>query len=165
MRDKLSQTNEAVIRIRDVRKQLDELTARLKASGDTPKSKLVLDRAKALSDELTGIEEALYQTKNKASEDPLNFPIRLNNKLAAVLADVAQADTQPTASQQQVYEDLATGINAQIKKLNQVIDSGIPAFNKFVREQDIPAIAVKTGRNAIGCRGALARARWLRTAL
>ncbi len=143
MRDKLSQTNEAIIRIRDVRKQIDELTARLKSAGDTPKSKLVIDRAKALSGELTNIEEALYQTKNKASEDPLNFPIRLNNKLAALLADVEQADTQPTASQQQVYEDLATSINAQIKKFTQVMDSGVPAFNKFVREQDIPAIAVK----------------------
>jgi photosystem II stability/assembly factor-like uncharacterized protein len=143
MRDKLSQTNEAIIRIRDVCKQIDELTARLKAAGDTPKSKLVIDRAKALSGELTSIEEALYQTKNKASEDPLNFPIRLNNKLAALLADVAQADAQPTASQQQVYEDLATSINAQIKKLNQLMDSSVPAFNKFVRDQDIPAIALK----------------------
>ena len=143
MRDKLSQTNEAVIRIRDVRKQIDELTARLKGSGDTPKSKLIADRAKSLSDELTSVEEALYQTKNKASEDPLNFPIRLNNKLAAVLADVAEADAQPTAAQQQVYEDLATSINAQIKKLNQLMESGIPAFNKFVKEQDVPAIAVK----------------------
>ncbi len=67
-----------------------------------------MDRAKSLSDELTTIEEALYQTKSKASEDPLNFPVKLNNKLAALLAAISEADTQPTASQQQVYEDLAT---------------------------------------------------------
>ncbi len=143
MRDKLSQTNQAVIQIRDVRKQIDELTARLQAAGDTAKSRTVLDRAKSLSNELTAIEEALYQTKSKASEDPLNFPVKLNNKLAALLSAVSEADTQPTASQQQVYEDLATSVNAEISKLKQVMDSGIPALNKLVKDQDIPAIAVK----------------------
>ncbi len=145
LKDKLSQTNAAILRIRDVRKQIDELTDRLKAAGDTPKSKVVLDRAKQVSDELTAIEEALYQTKNRASEDPLNYPIRLNNKLAALYAAVQEADAEPTASQQAVYEDLATGINAQIAKLKQVMDTGVPALNKLVRDQDIPAIAVKSG--------------------
>ena len=94
-------------------------------------------------DELTAIEQALYQTKNRASEDPLNFPVRLNNKLAALLAAVGSADAQPTASQQQVYEDLATNINSQIKNLRQIMDKDVPAFNKLVREQDIPALSVK----------------------
>ncbi len=70
--------------------------------------------------------------------------MKLNNKLAALLTAVEEADTQPTASQQQVYEDLATSINAQINKLKQVMDSGVPAFNRLVKEQDVPAIAVKT---------------------
>ncbi|MBV9404741.1 MAG: hypothetical protein JO211_05320, partial [Acidobacteriaceae bacterium] len=144
IRDKLTQTNEAVIEIRDVRKQIDELTARLRAAGETTKSKNVIERAKSLSDDLTTIEETLYQTKNRASEDPLNFPVRLNNKLAALLSAIQEADTQPTASQEAVYEDLATSVNSHINKLKQVIDSGIPALNKMVRDQDIPAIAIKT---------------------
>ena len=148
LRDKLSQTNDAIIRIRDVRHQIDELTDRVKAAGDTQKSKLVVDRAKEVTDELTAVEEALYQTKNRASEDPLNFPIRLNNKLAALYASLQSADAQPTASEEAVYEDLATGINAQIAKLKQIMETGIPALNKLVREQDIPAVAVTpTGRN------------------
>ena len=144
LRDKLTQTNKAVVEIRDVRKQIDELTARLSTSGQTDKSKAVVERAKALNAELTSVEEALYQPKNRASEDPLNFPVRLNNKLAALLSAVAQSDTQPTSSEQQVYEDLATGINAQINKLKQIMDAGVPALNKMVKEQEIPAIAVKT---------------------
>ncbi len=144
LRDKLTQTNKAVVEIRDVRKQIDELTARLKTSGQTDKSKAVIDRANGLNAELTSVEEALYQTKNRASEDPLNFPVRLNNKLAALLSAVAQSDTQPTSSEQQVYEDLATGINAQINKLKQIMDSGVPALNKLVKEQEIPAVAVRS---------------------
>jgi hypothetical protein len=144
MRDKVSQTNQAVIQIRDVRKQVDELTNRLNTDGQNEKSKAVLDRAKSLSAELTTVEESLYQTKNRASEDPLNFPVRLNNKLAALLAAVSQADAQPTASQQQVYEDLASSVNTQINKLKQIVNTDVPALNKMVKEQDIPAIAIKT---------------------
>ncbi len=144
IRDKLSQTNQAVIQIREVRQQIDELTARLSSSAETAKSKNVIERAKSLADDLKTIEEALYQTKSKASEDPLNFPVRLNNKLAALLSAIQEADTQPTASDEQVYEDLATSVNAQINKLKQVMDAGVPALNKMVRDQDIPAIAVKS---------------------
>lgn len=144
IRDKLTQTNEAVIQIRDIRKQIDELTARLRAAGGSAKSKTVIERAKSLSDDLSTIEEALYQTKSKASEDPLNFPVKLNNKLAALLAAIEEADTEPTASEDQVYEELATTVNAELNKLKQVVDSGVPALNKMVRDQDIPAIAVKS---------------------
>ncbi len=143
MRDKLSKTNETVIEIRQVRKQIDELTIRLEAGAQTEKSKSVLERAKSLSAEMTQIEEALYQTKSRASEDPLNFPVRLNNKLAALLADVEASDAQPTAAEQQVYEDLATEINAQLKAWNQVMDVKIPTFNKTVRDADVPAVTLK----------------------
>ena len=56
------------------------------------------DAAKALVAKLTAVEEELYQTKNRASEDPLNFPIKLNNKLAYVMGVVESSDTQPTAA-------------------------------------------------------------------
>jgi hypothetical protein len=70
--------------------------------------------------------------------------VRLNNKLAALLASIEDADTQPTASEQEVYEELATGINAEINKLKQLMDSRVPALNKMVRDQNIPAITLKS---------------------
>ena len=70
------------------------------------------------------MEEALYQTKNRASEDPLNFPIKLNNKLAHVLGVVQSSDNQPTQQSYMVYEDLATQVNAELKKLNGVLTTG-----------------------------------------
>ena len=143
IRDKLSKTHQAILDIRDIRKQVDDLVARLKSSGDSPKAKLVSDRAKALSDELTNVEETLYQTKLKANEDPLNFPIRLNNKLAALLSAVEMSDSAPTSQQQMVYEDLSTGINAQLKRLDKVLTTDLPAFNKLVRDQDVPAVSIK----------------------
>ncbi len=151
VRDKLSRTNEAVIQIRQARQQIDELVTRLQSSSQTSKSSAVQDRAKELSAEMTEIEEALYQTKSKASEDPLNFPVRLNNKLAALLTAIESSDTQPTAAEEQVFEDLAPKINSQLKAWKQVIEVKIPKLNKTVRDADIPAVMLKdlseTGSN------------------
>ena len=98
------------------------------------------DAAKALNRKLTEVEEALYQTKNRASEDPLNYPIKLNNKLAHVLGVVQSSDDQPTAQSYMVYEDLATQVNAELKKLDTVLTVDLAALNKLIRDENIPAV-------------------------
>jgi photosystem II stability/assembly factor-like uncharacterized protein len=137
IRDKLTKTHEAILNIRSIRRQIDDLAARID-------NKDVAAKAKALNAELTSVEEALYQTKNKANEDPLNFPIRLNNKMASLLEAIQSADAPPTAQEQQVFEDITTGINAQLKKLDAILTEQVTAFNKFVKAQDIPAVSIKT---------------------
>jgi photosystem II stability/assembly factor-like uncharacterized protein len=136
MRDKLSATNQAVIDIRDMRKQLDEYA-------DRAKNQKVMDSAKALAKKLTEVEGALYQTRNRASEDPLNFPIMLNNKLASLLADVEMSDSAPTSQQDTVYEDLASKINAELRKLGALTKTEVPQFNKLVRDENVPAVVLK----------------------
>jgi hypothetical protein len=134
IRDKLSETNGAVIRIREVRKKLDEYASSADAK--------VAEAAKALSRKLTSIEEDLYQTKNRASEDPLNFPIKLNNKLAYVMGEIESSDNQPTAQSGVVYEDLATAVNGKLRSLNGLLTTDLAAFNKLVRDANIPAVTV-----------------------
>ncbi|MDQ3819961.1 MAG: glycosyl hydrolase, partial [Acidobacteriota bacterium] len=118
IRDKLTETHNAIASIRDVRKQMDDLVRRVK---DQPNYKTIADAARALNAKLTGIEETLYQTKNQSSQDPLNFPIRLNNKLAAVAGVVASSDSAPTDQSYTVYEEQVSAINAQLEQLNQVM--------------------------------------------
>jgi photosystem II stability/assembly factor-like uncharacterized protein len=132
VRDKLSAANGAVVRIREVRKQLDEFAKR--------DNQQVASAAKELAGKLTAIEEDLYQTKNRASEDPLNFPIKLNNKLAYVMGTVESSDNAPTAQSYMVYEDLATKVNADLKALDDLMGSGLAAFNKLVRDQGVAAV-------------------------
>jgi photosystem II stability/assembly factor-like uncharacterized protein len=132
VRDKLTDTNEAVIRIREMRKQLDEYTKR--------DDKRIADAAKSLSAKLTVVEEELYQTKNRASEDPLNFPIKLNNKLAHILGMVEGSDDQPTQQSYMVYEDLATRVNGQLKTLDNLMTGDLAALNKLIHDSNVPAI-------------------------
>jgi len=100
----------------------------------------VSDAAKALIQKLTAVEENLYQTKNRASEDPLNFPIKLNNKLAHVLGVVESSDDPPTQQSNMVYEDLATKANGELKTLNSLLTTDLAAFNKLVRDSNVPAV-------------------------
>jgi hypothetical protein len=97
----------------------------------------------ALVKKLTAVEEELYQTKNRASEDPLNYPIKLNNKLAGVLSAVNMSDDQPTNQDYMVYEDLATRVNAQLKSLNSLLSSDLAAFNKLIHDSNVPAVQIK----------------------
>lgn len=138
IRDKLTATNDAVIRIRVVRQQLDEFAKR--------DDKRVADAAKALAAKLTTVEEDLYQTKNRASEDPLNFPIKLNNKLAYVMGTVGSSDNPPTAQSYMVYEDLATKVNADLKTLDTLMGVDLAAFNKLVHDQGVPAVAAPAAK-------------------
>src|SRR5262249_14973851 len=108
IRDKLSETNNAIIQIRDVKKQVDDLVKRV-----GPQSKPIADAGSALNKKLTEVEEALYQTKNQSSQDPLNFPIRLNNKLAALAGVVSRSETPPNEQSIAVYDELAAQINAE----------------------------------------------------
>ena len=138
LRDKLSETHNAIIQIRDVKKQVDDLVKRV-----GPQSKPITDAGTALNKRLTEVEEALYQTKNQSSQDPLNFPIRLNNKLAALLGVVSRSETPPNDQSYVVYDELNAEINAQLQKLSQIIKTDVPAFNQLVRDANIPAIVVK----------------------
>jgi hypothetical protein len=140
IRDKLTETHNAIIQIRDVRKQVEDL---LKRVAGQPNFKVINDAGSALNKNLTTIEEALYQTKNQSNQDPLNFPIRLNNKLAALGGVVGNTESAPTAQSYVVYDEVTGAIDVQLQRLSQIMKTDVPAFNQLVREQNIPAVVVK----------------------
>ena len=140
IRDKLTETHNAIIQIRDVRRQVEDLMKRVASQ---PQFKAVNDAGTALNKNLTTIEESLYQTKNQSNQDPLNYPIRLNNKLAALAGVVGSAEAAPTAQSYAVYDELVTQIDAQLQKLAQIMKTDVAAFNQLVRDQNIPAVVVK----------------------
>jgi hypothetical protein len=70
---------------------------------------------------ITEVEEAIYQTKNKSGQDPLNYPIRLNDKLAGVFSNVSGADYRPTKQSYEVFNKLAKELDVQLAKLDKLI--------------------------------------------
>ncbi|MGZ5446015.1 MAG: VPS10 domain-containing protein [Thermoanaerobaculia bacterium] len=134
---KLTEIHEQIERVREVREQLAGIRTRI---GKGEAGKPIVEATKALDKKMTAIEEALYQTKNRSAQDPLNFPIRLNDKLASVADSAATGDFAPTEQQRAVYARLVEQIDAQLAQLRAVWETDLPALNAMVKQAEVPAI-------------------------
>ncbi|HEX6899098.1 MAG TPA: glycosyl hydrolase [Thermoanaerobaculia bacterium] len=143
IRDKLDETHDAIRRIREVRTQLGSLRKRL---GKDEAQKPVVDAAKDLDKKMTEVEEALYQTKNRSRQDPLNFPVRLNDKLNGVAQATSQGDYRPTDSQVRVKDELTAAIDAQLAKLREIWDKDLVQLNDLAKEKGVAAVTLPTAR-------------------
>jgi photosystem II stability/assembly factor-like uncharacterized protein len=137
VRDKLTEAHEAIISIRDIRTQLMNYKERV-TDDDTLKKEITM-----IDSVMTKIEEALYQTKNKSGQDPLNFPVRLTNKLAYLNSILGNGEFPPTDQAYSVREEIEALIDEELKKFDTVKTELIPGFNRLVREKEIDAIMVK----------------------
>ena len=91
---------------------------------------------------MTTIEETLYQTKSKSNQDPLNFPIRLNNKLAHLNSLTRIGSYGPTQQAIDFKNEITQDIDQELAKLNSLFDSRVKALNQKVRESQIDFIQV-----------------------
>ncbi|ALJ01303.1 glycosyl hydrolase [Rufibacter tibetensis] len=140
VRNKLTETHDAIKEIRTMRTQLNTLKGNLK--GDE-KNKDIIDAASTVDKKITAIEEALYQTKNRSGQDPLNFPIRLNNKLANLVQQVGTGDFRPTEQAYEFKKEITGKIDEQLSLFKQVQQQDIPALNKLVKEKGVNYISEK----------------------
>lgn len=135
--NKLSETHKGINQIRKVR---EDVKSYQKAVKDTAIATKLKKQVKPLMDELDAIESLLMQPKSKAGQDALNFAIQLNDKLAGVGSVVSSADTRPTKSSYEAYNDLSGKIDKQLDRLKTVLQKEVPAFNDAVRQADVKAI-------------------------
>lgn len=139
VRDKLTETNKAIKQIRTTREQINRVTEPMKGKEDM---KDATDLAKSILDEIKKIEEALYQTKNRSGQDPLNYPVRLNNKLGALGSEVDGSDFKPTEQVKSVYKEVTEKIDIQLNQLNKVMTDKIPKFNEIIKQKQVSAITI-----------------------
>jgi photosystem II stability/assembly factor-like uncharacterized protein len=130
---KVNTANTAVLRIRDLRTQIADRIQ--KASDATIKT-----AGEALTEKLTAVEGEIYQYRNRSSQDPLNFPIKLNNKLAALQGIVESGDFRPTDQAQAVFKELSARLDAELAKLDALIRIDLTAFNALVVKKKLAPI-------------------------
>lgn len=133
--DKVSEAHQAITDIRSMRSQVKDYAAR---TGD----KEVTAMAEKMDSVATAVEQSLYQTKNKSNQDPLNFPIRLTNKLAHLnsLAGMGVNDFPPTASMIEVRNQLTELIDAELAKWQNVKTAMLSEFNQLVKRKALDVI-------------------------
>jgi hypothetical protein len=133
---KLTETHRAIRDLRAVRTQIDAIEERV---GDNDRFADLVARGESLKQALGEIEETLYQTRLESPQDPLNFPIQLNDKLAGVMGTAAVGDHPPTASAVAVRDELVARIDVALAALETLMTEDLEAFNAQAAEAGLPA--------------------------
>lgn len=136
----VSEAHKGINQIRKMRTQINGYVEGIK---DTTMASKFKKEAKPINTELDEIEAQLMQPKAKAPQDVLAFPIMLNDKIAGLASEVAESDTKPTKVSYTIYDDLKAKLDVQLAKLKTIIDTKVPAFNKMVSDEKIPAIILE----------------------
>jgi hypothetical protein len=136
----IDKAHKSIKKIRNVSNQLSAFETQYKGNEEV---KDLLDKSKILKEEFTKIEEALYQTKNRSNQDPLNFPIRLTNKLGHLNALVGMGDFAPTEQDIAVKDELTQKINEQLDAFNKLVSDEISAFNSAFNGKNLNYLFVE----------------------
>jgi photosystem II stability/assembly factor-like uncharacterized protein len=133
IRDKVSEANQAVIDIRRIKADVDD---RLGRSSDAR----LETAANALTTNVGAVEEAIYQVRNQSGQDPLNFPIKINNRLASLLRAVSRGDGAPIGNAPVIFNDLVAELKAETDKLEETLVTQLAALNQELRRLGLPVV-------------------------
>jgi hypothetical protein len=136
----MDDAHKSIKKIRSINEKLSAFQKQYKGN-ETVKD--LVEKAKNLSEEFSEIEKALYQTKNRSGQDPLNFPIRLNNKLGHLNSLVSMGDFAPTEQDIAVKNELTKAIDAQLSAFNTLVDDEIKAFNAAFNAKNLNYLIVE----------------------
>jgi hypothetical protein len=103
----------------------------------------VVAYVKDLNSKLTAIEEDLYQTKNRSGQDPLNFPIKLGNRISAVRRSLETGDAKPTAGVYKVFDELSKELDGHLVKLDNTIKAGVQGLDPKLMNQQLKTVIDK----------------------
>jgi photosystem II stability/assembly factor-like uncharacterized protein len=137
---KVTEAHEAITDMRTAKEQINQVVSRLK---DNDAYKEVVEKAKAINKSITEVEKALYQTKNKSRQDPLNYPIKLTNKLAHLNSLEGMSDFAPTAQSEAFRKEVTAKIDAELAKWKNIQQNNIPELNTLVKEKSVDAVILK----------------------
>ena len=136
VRDRVTEANGAVIRIRAIREQVNDRLAKVPER----RRKEIQALADGLMTPLTAVEEEIYQVRNRSSQDPLNYPIRLNNKIAALSGVIEASDNKPTDQARDVFKELSGELDVQLAKMSTTLKTELARVNAALKREKVAAI-------------------------
>ncbi|MEM9380325.1 MAG: glycosyl hydrolase [Planctomycetota bacterium] len=137
----LTRAHRAIRDLRAARKDLNALKGRLgDVEGEAADAlRQRMDDALAT---MKSVEEALYQTKNRSRQDPLNFPIRLTDKLSGVRSGAMSGEFGPTDQMVAVAAELTERIDAELVRLQPVFVNELRAIDAEARAMELPLVTI-----------------------
>ena len=140
IRDRTTEANNAVRMVRNMRWNVGDRTGKLSAAQQAEFKPI----AGGMMGDLTKAEQEAYQTKNESGQDPLNFPIRLNNEIAGVASYVGQGEYRPTKQAYEVFSTLSKELDVQLKAIKSSMDRDLPKLNAILRAAGLQELKPST---------------------
>jgi hypothetical protein len=119
VRDRVSEANNAVTQIRSIREQVNERLAK------------VPERRR---------REIQALVRNRSSQDPLNYPIKLNNKIAALSGVIESSDSKPTDQTYEVFKELSALLEEQLARRDATLKSELQRLNAALRREKLDPV-------------------------
>jgi photosystem II stability/assembly factor-like uncharacterized protein len=133
IRDRVSDANQAILRIRSIEDQMND---RLEQTDEAQVEAL----AGTVATRLNEVEGEIYQVQNRSNQDPLNYPIKLNNKIAALLNLVEGAENRPTDQSYEAFDFLSGRLGEELDQMDLIIAQDVARLNELLRELGLDPI-------------------------
>ena len=136
VRDEVSRANQKIIDIRNIKNNMIFILE--KTRNNVELQEMI---NKYLTD-ISEIENNIHMTKNQSRQDPLNYGIRINNRIAFLLADSQRGDYPPTDQSKEFFMEVKEELKTEILKLNALIDKHSQKIENYLKENKIELISL-----------------------
>lgn len=139
VRDTLTSVHNLIRTIRSARTQINDIAERSKVA----EYQIRLDReSEDLSQKLTALEEKLIQSKNESSQDPINYPVKLDNQYSYLYTVVNSQDAYPTQGCFERFDDLNAKLANYRQQFYELWQTDIQAFEETIENAGIPRLII-----------------------
>ena len=135
VRDQVSISNQSIVDIRKIKKDLQYI---IDKSSD---NKQLISLINEFSNKLSVIENKIHMTKNQSRQDPLNYGIRINNRLAFLMADSQRGDFPPTDQSIEFFNVIKEELNYELASFNKVLNTYVSQINNMIEDNNIKFIS------------------------
>ncbi len=145
VRDKVSEAHQAIIDIRSIKEDIAYFKKKL---SENKAYEEFLSLTDVFSKDITVIENNIHMTKNQSRQDPLNYGIRINNRLAFLMADQQRGDYPPTDQAIEFKKEVSAELDAEIENLDEMIRSRLSEINNLGKPLGVQIISERMARIA-----------------
>lgn len=141
VRDKVSEAHQAIRDIRSTRQDLNYLKSKIR---DDESLKQITEMADQLDEEMSVIENNIHMTKNQSYQDPLNYGIRINNRLAFLMADQQRGDYPPTNQAVEFKSEVEKELDKELQDLRTLMQDRIRKINEIIEDKGLKMLKLDT---------------------
>ena len=138
VRDEVSRANQKIIDIRNIKNNMIFISEKTR---DNIELQEMIN--KYLND-ISEIENNIHMTKNQSRQDPLNYGIRINNRIAFLLADSQRGDYPPTNQAKAFFREITAELDREMEALEKLLNGSISRLNEIVSDNQIGIFSLKS---------------------